>query len=290
MTVLGGAGKTPIFIKGKDLGAALYNENRKMNHFPGFAGDGDYIVLSGTYGGATYYNAAGVQQWTKSKDDFGSTGGADYYVDSWLNDDGSLLYMLYNRATSPRTYALSTINASGTITLIGANQIDSDLATTRYSGGLGYGLNCHDSSGSTLEFYSFQNETFTINKSTGALSSKTATVPHGSSDNWGNSQAYKTLNNNLFVGEKNAGTVTTAGMYTVMLNVCNAAGQHVQIPFAGVGASTGSSYDYPKVWRGMIIFGGTNYSSTLTQFGARFFDRDVFDAAILKGAKIYGLA
>ncbi len=112
MTVLGGSGKLPVFIKPMDLGSSLFNENRKINRFPGFANDGDFIVLTGIGGGADYYNAAGVQQWTKSKADFGSSGGSDYFLDGWLNDDGSLLYMLYSRATSPRTYALSTINAS----------------------------------------------------------------------------------------------------------------------------------------------------------------------------------
>lgn len=291
MTVLGGSGKVPIFIEPMDLGSALFNENRKINHFPGFAGDGDYIVLTGTYGGADYYNAAGVQQWTKSKNDFGSTGGADYYVDSWLNDDGSLLYMLYNRATSPRTYALSTINASATINNIAANQIDADFSTLRYSGGLGYNLNCHDSSGSNLEFYSYQNQMMTINKSTGALSARSAIVNHGSTDNYGNTIAYKTASTNLYVGQKVfGGTYAAAGSPYQWLDVTNAEGQHAQIPFSGLGSTTSSSYEAPKVWRGKIVFGITNYSSNGHQGGSRFFERDVFDAAILKAAKLYGLA
>ena len=291
MTVLGGSGKLPIHIKPMDLGSALFNENRKINRFPGFAGDGDFIVLTGTYGGADYYNAAGVQQWTKSKDDFGSTGGSDYYVDSWLNDDGSLLYMLYTRATSPRTYALSTINASGTINNIAANQIDADFSTLRYSGGLGYNLNCHDSSGSNLEFYSYQNQMMTINKSTGALSARSAIVNHGSSDNYGNSIAYKTASTNLYVGPKTfGGTYAAAGSPYQWLEVSNAEGQHSQLPFSGLGSTTASSYEAPKVWRGKIVFGVVNYSSSGQQGGSRFFERDVFDAAILKAAKLYGLA
>ena len=290
MTVLGGSGKLPIHIQGKDLGSALFNDNAFLNRFPGFAGDGDYIVLTSTYGGADYYNAAGTQQWTKDKDDFGSTGGGDFFVDGWLNDDGSLLYLLYNRATSPRTYALSTINSSGTITLIGANQINSDLTTTRYSGALGYCFNCHDSSAATLEFYSFQNEMFTINKSTGALSSKSSIVNHGSSTNWGNTIAYKTASNNLYVGAVNAGSAGNNSAWTVWMNVCNAEGQHVAIPFTGVGCDDSSSYALPKLWRGMIVMGGPNFATNHVQVGGRFFDRDVFDAAILKGAKLYGLA
>ena len=235
MTVLGGAGKLPVFIKPMDLGSALFNENRKINRFPGFAGDGDFIVLTGTYGGADYYYAAGVQQWTKSKDDFGSTGGSDYYVDSWLNDDGSLLYMLYTRATSPRTYALSTINASGTINNIAANQIDADFSTLRYSGGLGYNLNCHDTSGSNLELWTFQNEYITINKSTGALSARTAIFNHGSSENWGNTVGYKTVSNNLYVGAKGFGSTYQAGGFTTQwLDVAYSECQHAYLPFSGL--------------------------------------------------------
>ena len=291
MTVLGGSGKLPVFIKPMNLGSALFNENRKINHYPGFAGDGDYIVLTSTYGGADYYNAAGVQQWTKSKNDFGSTGGGDFFVDGWLNDDGSLLYLLYNRATSPRTYALSTINASATINNIAANQIDADFSTLRYSGSLGFNLNCHDSSGSNLEFYTYQNQMITINKSTGAISARSAIVNHGSTDNYGLTIAYKTASTNLYVGQKVfGGTYAAAGNTTQWLDVTNAEGQHAQIPFSGLGSNTSSSYEAPKVWRGKIVFGSQSYSNNGHQGGSRFFERDVFDAAILKGAKLYGLA
>ncbi len=74
MTVLGGSGKLPVFIKPMDLGSSLFNENRKINRFPGFANDGDFIVLTGIGGGADYYNAAGVQLWTKSKADLAQAG------------------------------------------------------------------------------------------------------------------------------------------------------------------------------------------------------------------------
>jgi hypothetical protein len=291
MTVLGGSGKLPVFIKPMDLGSSLFNENRKINRFPGFANDGDFIVLTGIGGGADYYNAAGVQQWTKSKADFGSSGGSDYFLDGWLNDDGSLLYMLYSRATSPRTYALSTINASGTIALIGANQIDADFSTLRYSSGLGYNLNCHDTSGSNLELWTFQNEYITINKSNGNLSNRTAIFNHGSTENWGNTVAYKTVSTNLYVGAKGFGsTYQGEGPTTQWLDVANAEGQHAYIPFSGLGSTLASSYELPKLWRGKIVFGVPNYSNNGHQGGSRFFERDVFDAAILKGAKIYGLA
>lgn len=58
--------------------------------------------------------------------------GYDEWVGFWMNEVGTLLYIvMFDRGTTPYTYALVTVDAAGTVTTLGTDQPSSDFAVER---------------------------------------------------------------------------------------------------------------------------------------------------------------
>lgn len=98
-------------------------------HPDGFAGGGDYIRLPATASGALqYYNASNSLVWSKSPPDLFT--GSNNWVTFALSVGGLLYCVTTDLSGGTGSVRLSTINAAGTITQIGAGFVPSPALTT----------------------------------------------------------------------------------------------------------------------------------------------------------------
>lgn len=149
----------------------------ELLQFPGFSENGDSLHVTIDYGGTGsilyYYNNSGSEVWNATESEFGNCGASNNQAAtafSGMCRVGSLLYVLTSTASNfydGEHYRLSTINASGTISQIGAGSVSS----SNY--GIGtmatFGADLMKPIGQSNLFVGTYRITHEINISTGAL-------------------------------------------------------------------------------------------------------------------------
>lgn len=128
-TKFGGSGMWPT-LQFPDLAGAGTTKLGRYNVAPGFAGNGDYVVLPySPITALSYYNNAGALVWTKAHTDI--NGAATGWVGITYDSIDNLLYVVaLDSTTTPDRFHTASINAAGTITTIGYAQPSVDFNNT----------------------------------------------------------------------------------------------------------------------------------------------------------------
>jgi len=241
----------PWYIQPKVIpGMRNFDDSR---YAEGFDGNGDYVYLPYGTSNITYYNSAGVSQWSIAHTDVNAD------CDAWggimydLTDD--LIYMIaVDAGTTPDTFYLCSVNKAGTLTNIGNDQPATDFSgviNTGYQdiniyrdGGDGVGnlfLRAGVGNGEQME----------INISTGAIVGDVDDIHTlGSVCRGNNCYLYKTPNG-TYISTFNGNTTNNLISLHLLASTAGRVASTIHLPVnCGLGWASSMT---PIMWKGYIL-------------------------------------